>query len=215
MLKTTFDKHKEYWINKSGVPSALVDHLPNLFGLQILDLGCAGGRLASSLFGAEQVYGMDYSFELLEEAQRKFPYVQFVCGDFQSPATWSQIPYLDLIVSNCAIRKDYCPDFESVAQFCFEKLNSNGRLVLRVESESDLSDIYPKSVRDKLFYSKKDLLNNLSMFKTKIHEEVFKQKFSSAEYLNKFLERTQLPKGIITTLNQTRRYYIIIAEKSE
>jgi trans-aconitate methyltransferase len=214
MLKTTFDKHKEYWTNKSGIPSALVEHIPNLSGLQILDLGCAGGRLASSLVGAAEVYGLDYSAELLKQAQQKFPKIKFICGDFQSSQSWSTIPALDLIVSNCAIRKDYCPDFQAVAKNCFDKLKPGGTLVLRVESDSDLSDIYSKDVRTTLFYSKSDLLNHLSMFKTSIQDEVFRQKFSSIEYAEQFLARTQLPSAKITTLGITRRYCVIRAEKS-
>ena len=214
MLKTTFDNHKEYWTNKSGIPSALVKHIPNLSGLQILDLGCAGGRLASSLVGAAQVYGLDYSAELLKEAQQNFPKIKFIYGDFQSRQSWDMIPALDLIISNCAIRKDYCPDFQAVAQHCFDKLKIGGNLVLRIESDSDLSDIYPKSIRDTLFYSKSDLLNHLKMFKTSIQDEVFRQKFSSVKYAEQFLVRTQLPSAKITTLNITRRYYVIRAEKS-
>ena len=214
MRKTTFDNHKEYWTSKSGIPSSLVEHIPNLSGLQILDLGCAGGRLASSLKDAAQVYGLDYSAELLKEAQQKFPQIKFICGDFQSDHSWGMIPDLDLIVSNCAIRKDYCPNFQAVIQHCFDKLKPSGTLVLRVESESDLSDVYSKSIRDTLFYSKSDLLKHLKMFKTSIQDEVFRQKFSSIEYAKQFLERTQLPPAEITTLNITRRYYVIRAEKS-
>lgn len=33
----TFDQHKAYWINKSGMPSALAEWLPSTSGLQILD----------------------------------------------------------------------------------------------------------------------------------------------------------------------------------
>lgn len=208
----TFDKHKAYWTNKSGMPSAFVEWLPPTSGLQILDLGCAGGRIASC-FADATVYGIDYSKELLQEARQKNPQIKFICGDFQSPEIWQQIPSMDLIISNCAIRKDYCPNLANVMRLCHSKLSPNGTLLLRVESIFDMSEVLPKYLRESIFYSKEELIECLKMFKIEIKEEAFRQKFSSVDYMKKFLERIQIDSANIKCLNPTRRYLIVRAKK--
>jgi len=209
----TFDQHKAYWTNKSGMPSALVEWLPPTSGLQILDLGCGGGRIAACFENAT-VHGLDNSKHLLQEARQKNPKINFICGDFQSPEVWHQIPSLDLIISNCAIRKDYCPNLVDVMRLCHSKLSQNGTLLLRIESVFDMSEVLPKYLRESLFYSKEELVECLKMFKIDIKEEAFRQKFSSVEYMKKFLERIQLDSVNIKCLNPTRRYLIVRAEKS-
>lgn len=213
MMLTTFDQHKAYWAKKSGMPSSLVEWLPNPDGLQILDLGCGGGRLAASFTTAAQVYGIDNSADLLQQAALINPNLKFVCGDFQSEDVWNQIPQLDLVVSNCAIRKDYCPNLKTVIQKSFNKLVSKGVMLLRIEAFSDLSEVLPESVRRELFYSKQELIDCFDMFSFVIKDEAFKQRFSSQEYMNRFLERIQIKNVKANNLNPTRRYYIVRAEK--
>jgi trans-aconitate methyltransferase len=195
------------------MPSALVEWLPPTSGLQILDLGCGGGRIAAC-FDDAIVHGLDNSKHLLQEARQKNPQINFICGDFQSPEVWQQIPPLDLIISNCAIRKDYCPNLADVMRLCHSKLSPNGTLLLRIESVFDMSEVLPKHLRESLFYSNEELIECLKMFKIDIKEEAFRQKFSSVEYMKKFLERIQLDSINIKCLNPTRRYLIVHAEKS-
>ena len=213
-MTSIFDQHKAYWTNKSGMPSSLVEYVTDTSGLQILDLGCGGGRLAAS-FTNSTVYGLDNSAELLREAQQKHPNIKFVCGDFQSPEAWRQIPSLDMIVSNCAIRKDYCPHLADVMRICFDKLVPGGIMLLRIQSVSDLSEVLPKSTRELLFYSNDELSDCLKSFKWNVKEEAFRQKFSSVEYLKTFLKRTQLESEDIKCVNPTRRYNIVYAEKTK
>lgn len=209
----TFDQHKAYWAKKSGMPSVLVEHIPPTSGLQILDLGCGGGRIAAC-FDDASVYGLDNSSHLLQEARQKHPRIKFVCGDFQSPEVWSQIPPLDLIISNCAIRKDYCPNLANVMRLCHAKLSPKGTMVLRIESLFDMSEILTEQLRKSLFYSREELAQCLKMFKFDIREETFRQKFSSVAYMSKFLERIQLDATNVKCLNPTRRYFVVCAEKS-
>lgn len=208
----TFNEHKAYWINKSGMPSALTELIPPTSGLQILDLGCGGGRIASC-FNDATVYGIDNSNELLQEAKQKNPNVKFVYGDFQNPEVWQQIPCMDLIISNCSLRKDYCSNLKSVINLCYNKLNVNGKLLFRIESELDMSEVLSKQVRQSLFYGKEDLIECLKMFKVNIKEEKFRQRFSSVDYMKTFLQRIQIESTNIKCLNPTRRYLIVCAEK--
>lgn len=210
-MTSVFDEHKAYWAKKSGMPSSLVDWLPPTDGLQILDLGCGGGRLAATFENAV-VYGIDCSSELLAEAQR-YPHLRLFAGDVQSPEVWKKIGPLDLIVSNCAIRKDYTPNLSDVARHCFDKLRPGGLLLMRIEAVSDLSEVLPRSVRETLFFNKDELLEHLNMFRVECRDEAFRQKFSSVTYLNQFLARIQIQPVAAKNLNPTRRYYVIRAEK--
>jgi trans-aconitate methyltransferase len=213
MMPTTFDKHKAYWTNKSGMPCSFAEWLPNTSGLQILDLGCAGGRIASCFQNAT-VYGIDCSKELLHEAQTKHPHIKFICGDFQSQETWQQVPPVNLIISNCAIRKDYCPNLSGVMRLCNDNLTEDGMMLLRIEDVSDLSEVLPQSLRESLMYNRQELLECLESFDVEIKEESYRQRFSSVEYMQKFLERIQLDWRRIKCLNPTRRYLIVRAKKS-
>ena len=210
-----FDKHKEYWVKKSGIPCAFLEWLPNPSKLQILDLGCGGGRIASSLITEDNaVYGIDSSVELLERARNACPKLMVFAGDFQNQAVWERIPPLDLIISNCAIRKDYCPQISNIMQFCHAKLKTGGLLLLRVEIVPDLSEVLPKSLRETLFYSNDCLTESLKIFSNvKVKQDSYRQKFSSAEYMKTFLERIQIDVEKINCLNPVRCYSVICAKK--
>lgn len=211
---TVFDENKEYWAKKSTIPAALAEIIPDEPDLQILDLGCGGGRIALFLSNkAKAIYGMDYSKELLLEAKKINCKLQPICADFSSKGAWQSLPQLDLIVSNCAIRKDYCPDLKLITSSCYDRLKNGGKIALRVQSDKDLSEILSSDVRS-LFYSKKEIEDNLRQFKNvSIKEESYKQRFSSIDYLNQFLKRIQLPEVTTSKLSLFRRYLIISAEK--
>jgi trans-aconitate methyltransferase len=206
---TVFDQHSEYWTKKSGLPKGLRRLLPPLTEQsKSCDVGCAGGRIAGSLPGI--VYGIDYSQELLKEAQRRYPGVSFIVGDFQKPQTWSGIIDLDLIISNCAIRKDYSAHLEHLGACWHEALAENGTILLRVQNVTDLSDILSKSARERLFYDEGELLAGLNMFRWTVEKESYRQFFSTPGYVLEFLQKTQLPLPNKVTTQRIRRDYLVL-----
>lgn len=211
---TTFDKHKEYWLKKNGIPGAMLEFMPDVTDMTVLDLGCGGGRLTASL-PAAALFGIDNSVDLLKSAKSSYPHINFVCGDFQSGETWGRIPSANLIISNCAIRKDYCPNLTQIIRLAHDKLATSGILLLRVQVVEDLSEVLPMSVRSSLFYSGDELLSALKMFRVTTRDESYRQKFSDESYMRTFLERIQIRSSSIKNLNPTRRYLVVCAEKSE
>jgi trans-aconitate methyltransferase len=206
---TVFDQHPEYWTKKSGIPKGLQRHLPLLTEQsRICDVGCAGGRIAGSLPGS--VYAIDYSKELLKEAQRRYPGVSFIAGDFQKAQTWSGLTNLDLIISNCAIRKDYSAHLKHFGECCHEALGDNGIILLRVQNVTDLSDVLSKSVRERLFYDEKGLLVGLNMFHWTVERESYRQFFSTPGYVLDFLKKTQLPLPNEVATQRIRRDYLVL-----
>ena len=128
-FESTFDQHSTYWLKKKDVPKSLEDAIEPLAdkNLKVLDLGCGGGRLAKAIFPRfGSVHGIDYSPELIRQASEQHPEIKFACANFQLPHAWEQLGNFDAIVSNCAIRKDYCGNLPQVAKLCYDHLNNNG-----------------------------------------------------------------------------------------
>jgi 2-polyprenyl-3-methyl-5-hydroxy-6-metoxy-1,4-benzoquinol methylase len=206
----SFDSESPYWLKKDAIPKSL-QNIKLLTGKRILDLGCGGGRLIKSLSNTQSsLHGIDASPELIKLAKLENPEINYICGNFQSPATWSNIGIFDAIISNCSLRKDYCSNLARVAKLCKEHLSKEGKLILRVQAFEDLESILPAGLRQNLFYNEKEIRNHLSIFgKIKIDHEIYKQKFSSEEYLRKFLARINIKyNGPIKDLNPERHYYI-------
>lgn len=217
-LESVFDQESDYWLNKKSVPSKLgsaIEPYTNR-GLRVLDLGCGGGRMAASLLpGFKNVHGFDSSAELLQKAKIQNPNIQFKCGNFQLPQTWKGIEAFDVIVSNCAIRKDYCSDLARVATLCHEHLSDHGVMILRIQALEDLKSILPEELRRSLFYDNNEIKEALSSFSSiKLDHETYRQKFSSEHYIRTFLERINIHySGPIKELNPIRHYYIVKAIK--
>ena len=181
-----------------------------------MDLGCAGGRIAQYLSAHfPQVYAIDRDHQLLEAAAAKSPEIRFVCGDFLLPETWSLMAVsFDLIVANCALRKDYC-DIDHIAGFCHQYLNPGGAIIIRVQAFKDLQHLIPWERRSRLFYQKDELREAFSQFRlVGLAEEHYLQKFSTVEYISQFLERTNLPPcDCVDRLEHARCYHLFVATK--
>ena len=122
---------------------------------------------------------------------------------------WGRVGYFDLIVSNCAIRKDYCPDLAKVCKLCVEHAD---RLIFRIQEFGDMAENLPPDLRGGLFYSQREIVSALPGCKMSM--ESYRQKFSSESYFRKFLERINIPfSGKIATLNPTRKYVVVEWEK--
>ncbi len=103
-------------------------------GERILDLGCGTGHLTSRIAasGANAV-GLDHSAEMIAEARRSFPDLEFVVGDardfhFEQP--------FDAVFSNAALH--WIGDQESVAHCLEEALVPGGRFVAELGAEGNV-----------------------------------------------------------------------------
>lgn len=213
-METIFDKEKKYWTKKNSIPNLLkqkIDQYKNK-GLNLLDLGCGGGRIInhySQFF--KSCCGIDNSFFLIQEAKNQNKECDFVFGDFQKKSSWKNFNKFDLIVSNCSIRKDYCPDLKSIFDLCFDYLANNGVLIFRIQSFEDMENILKKEVRFEKFYKKDDILSE--KFDFSIEKEVYFQKFSSIKYVNLFLKRINIENEFANTTNIKREYMLITGLK--
>ena len=189
----------EYWSSKSKIPAVLWDLIIPYFdqNLKVLDLGCAAGRLVGGISNHfSQAGGIDLSQELIDAARLRFPQVSFCCGDYHS---WDMEFDPDLLVSDCAIRKDYTD---------LEKLVKGRKFVFRIQGDQDLSEILSKEKRQSLFFS----LQELSILKfRKVQEEKYKQKFSSVGYLQQYLSNINIPLSVNQKYLKLSRHYVVVA----
>jgi protein-L-isoaspartate O-methyltransferase len=201
-----FERNLGYWLSRQNVPESLTEALIPWQdrGLSLIDLGCGGGRLAGAVQGFSEVHAVDRSAALIAEATKQHPNVAFHVGDFQQRQTWDQLGSFDVIASNCAIRKDYC-NLRSVAALCLEHVRCG--LVLRIQGRGDLETVLPEQHRRNLFYDQEEIRR---AFGAEITVEKYKQRFSSPEYMVKFLERigVQHNKQVLD-LTPTRCFYVL------
>lgn len=215
-IESIFDKHADYWLKKTNVPKTLQTEIDPFAhkDLKILDLGCGGGRLARSMLSSfASIHGIDQSKELIQRASKINPEINYTCADFQSPQTWKSMGQFDVIVSNCALRKDYCGDLHNITTLCYDHLNRGGALILRIQAYEDLHTILPKELRQSIFYNEMEVRKALSAFsQTTIKHEAYRQKFSSVKYIQQFLKKININyRGPINDLQPPRHYYIVKA----
>jgi len=114
-------KHAFVWEKARG----LLDILAPKPGERILDLGCGTGQLTSEIANrGAQVLGVDLSAEMIEEARRKFPALEFRTADARS------LPFadeFDAVFSNAALH--WIPQADQVVASVARSLRAGGRLV--------------------------------------------------------------------------------------
>lgn len=215
----TFGGEAEYWAKKSNVSknlhSAIEPYLDKK--LKMLDLGSGGGRLAVQYLPRfSVVHAIDLDKELVDRAAKDHPGAIFSCGDYLSRNVWEKLgTTVDIIVSNCAIRKDYCSNLPLLAKHCHDFLNPNGVIVFKIQAHEDLKDLLPEELRSQLFYNYNEIQQSFSQFELTIENESYQQTFSSADYIRKFLSRIQIPfSGPIRKLKYNRMYYIVHGKKT-
>ncbi len=120
-------------LQAAGEWSQLKPLFPPLAGKTVLDLGCGYGwhcRFAASQ-GASQVFGIDVSFKMIEEAKTRNPHETItyrICGieDYEYPEhMW------DCVVSNLALH--YIANIEHVFQKIHRTLTPGGTLIFNME----------------------------------------------------------------------------------
>jgi 2-polyprenyl-3-methyl-5-hydroxy-6-metoxy-1,4-benzoquinol methylase len=210
---------EQYWLKKTKVPNILQEAIKKHQNKKLIaiDLGCAGGRLTKyiePLF--KKVYGIDLCKSLIEKASASNTSIDFVCGDFGDPDLWGRInESFDVIVSDCAIRKDYV-DLNYVADIFINRLSPNGSAILRIQEKSDLSNLLDLKTREKIFFSKQEILKYFSKFEVEIKEENYKQKFSNTKYIEEYLKKINIKKENKNyQLKANRSYILVIAKKIE
>jgi len=200
----SYSKHRDYWLGKKRVSHRYLEILKGMLNpsMNVMDLGCGGGRL-SFLIGEEagKVVGVDLSEDLVVGARAKADQLKdsdlkFIVGDLEEEKTWALAreeiggtPF-DILISNAMMRKDTC-DISTILKHSLNNLSGGGRICYRIQDANDLRELgVPSpcySVREVERISKISGFENLS-----IEREVFHQRFSSSDFVFKFLERTDL-----------------------
>jgi trans-aconitate methyltransferase len=107
---------------------SLIELLEPRAGERILDLGCGSGQLTAKIAetGAE-VTGIDRSEEMIAEARRNFPLLQF---DVADAANFRLDAPVDAVFSNAALH--WVKDADGVARSVARGLRPGGRFVLEM-----------------------------------------------------------------------------------
>jgi trans-aconitate 2-methyltransferase len=119
----------------------LLARIPKLEYRTIYDLGCGTGhltRILADTFPDAKVVGVDSSPEMLAEARREFPIIDWQQDDISS---WNPAAPADLIYTNAALQ--WVPDHETLLPRLLNKLQPGGVLAMQVprhfESPSHLA----------------------------------------------------------------------------
>jgi trans-aconitate methyltransferase len=126
-------KHAFVWEKAKGV----VDLLAAKSGERILDLGCGTGALTAEIAACgAHVIGADRSAEMIEQARKKFPAIQFeVCDARVLPFSNE----FDAVFSNAALH--WIPEAERVIQGVARALRPGGRFVAEFGGEGNVQHV--------------------------------------------------------------------------
>ena len=114
-------KHSFVWEKAKGV----VELLAAKPGERILDLGCGTGTLTAEIASTgAQVVGVDRSAEMISEACKKYPAIQFAVGDARELRYAQEF---DAVFSNAALH--WIPEAERVVRGVARALRTGGRFV--------------------------------------------------------------------------------------
>ena len=113
----------------------LIARIPKLDYSTIYDLGCGTGYLTHILaetFRGSHVAGIDSSPEMLAEARREFPLLNWEQGDIRS---WLPPAPPDLIYTNAALQ--WVPDHQTLLPSLLSKVRERGVLAMQVPRHFD------------------------------------------------------------------------------
>jgi len=105
---------RDEWIDRSGAYYA-EDYKVMRFliskGQRVLDLGCGTGRLLAELAPSRGV-GIDFSSEMVQEARRRWPHLDFLVGDIEDAATLDRLdaPFDVVVLSDTTGTLDDCEE---------------------------------------------------------------------------------------------------------
>jgi trans-aconitate methyltransferase len=115
----------------------LVDLLKPVHGERVLDLGCGTGVLTAEIAsrGAE-IYGIDRSIEMIQQAKSKFPTLRFDVADATELKFDSEF---DAVFSNAVLH--WIPEAEKVAAGIARALKPGGRFVAEFGGKGNIQNL--------------------------------------------------------------------------
>jgi trans-aconitate 2-methyltransferase len=115
----------------------LVEMLAPFAGERILDLGCGSGQLTAKIAAAgAEVLGLDQSAEMIAEARRNFPALDFRVAD---AARFEVHARFDAVFSNAALH--WVKNAGGVAASVARALKPGGRFVLEMGGKGNIQAI--------------------------------------------------------------------------
>lgn len=127
------DQHSFVW--RFG--ASLLESLKPQAGERILDVGCGTGQLTAEIArSGATVTGLDKSAEMLAEARKNYPDLQFVLGDaagFQFPEPF------DAVFSNAALH--WVKDAEAAVKSIATALRPGGRFVAEFGGHGNIASV--------------------------------------------------------------------------
>lgn len=104
-----------------------------------LDLGCGTGRLSNNLLSiSQEVYGVDFSAEVLKIAQKKYPTLRLSCAEVVNLPYEND--YFDLVVINGSLHHFFA--LAETLKEAHRVLKTNGYLVLLGEPNKNFLQWY-------------------------------------------------------------------------
>lgn len=104
----------------------------------ILDLGCGSGELTATIAAtAQKVVGVDFSENMIAQAQSRFPQVEFYQHDAEKPFPFDY--QFDAIFSNAALH--WMLNAKDVAQNVVQALKPQGRFVFEMGGNGNIETI--------------------------------------------------------------------------
>ena len=126
-------KHAFVWEKAKGV----VELLAAKPGERILDLGCGTGTLTAEIAASgARVVGVDRSPEMIAEARKKFPAIQFEVRDARD------LPFsteFDAVFSNAALH--WIPEAERVVDGVSRSLKHGGRFIAEFGGKGNVRNV--------------------------------------------------------------------------
>jgi trans-aconitate methyltransferase len=127
------DQHSFVW--RFG--ASLLESLKPQAGERILDVGCGTGQLTAEIaHSGATVIGLDKSDEMLAEARKNYPALQFVLGDaaaFQFPEPF------DAVFSNAALH--WVKDAEGAVRSISQALRPGGRFIAEFGGHGNIASV--------------------------------------------------------------------------
>lgn len=131
---TLYDSHHHF---VSDYGKDVIQLLQVKKGERILDLGCGTGELTAQLheLGAN-VVGVDKSKNMVEQAQKKYPYLPFYVKDVTNLQYDNEF---DSVFSNAVLH--WVKDGETALQNIFRSLKKNGKFVAEFGGKNNIKTI--------------------------------------------------------------------------
>jgi trans-aconitate methyltransferase len=117
--------------------ATLVDSLNPQPGERILDVGCGTGQLTAEIArSGATVTGLDKSAEMLAEARKNYPDLEFVLGD---AASFHFAKPFDAVFSNAALH--WVQDAEGAVRSIARALRASGRFVAEFGGQGNIASV--------------------------------------------------------------------------